>query len=163
MAIDQTQAIVNDELYRFEINFKRLNDDADPNAEPAFEIAIENDHINQLEFGIDLFEPVIKGTLSYTDVSYSTFPFIRHDGNCFMDVRIHRLRQTVEGQSINEMITVFDHVFLITDVKLEDRSDEEGLYTVSFISINWFNFNNNVIYSSVSNKRATDMMREMLV
>jgi len=163
MPIDETQTIINNELYKFEVIFRRLNNDADPNSKPFVEISIESDHVNQFKFGMDVFEPVIHGELSYTDISYSTFPLIRHDGNCFMEVKIHRLTQPVDTSPIHEKITIFEHNFLITDVKLEDRAAEQGIYTVSFKSVNWFNFNNNVTYSSGTDKRSTEMIKDMLV
>lgn len=109
------------------------------------------DNIEKIEFTNDMNSPIMYGYMEYTDNSDSVLADIIQLTNHYITVRIDKLLNTTQ-KSPNTLIIkdfTFEQTFMVNNItKVNQDSNGKITYGFNMISQDWWNFNNNLFYTT---------------
>jgi hypothetical protein len=111
------------------------------------------DNIKKIEFENDISNSLLIGEIIYSDNSNSVLNKFLNTSCKYINIDIKKLKN-VNTASTNEILEVevaFQHTFIITSIKKTNQTDDIIEYKLKYVSVHWWNFNSNLLYSSHTN------------
>jgi hypothetical protein len=119
---------------------------------------LHNDYIKEYSFTSDLAYPIITGNMVFQDQGSFLFSKITADGRTFMSFTLEKVGRS----NVSAKIERFSHIFIITKIDMLERFTEESTYRISFVSLEWYKFNNYLNYSSEGDKPVLNILEELV-
>ncbi len=149
----------NSEEYEQILNVSRTKSGDNDGGKIIFSQPLDNQLVAKIEIISDIRTIILQGSLTYKDVGRKFMHKIISDGYTFLEIIIKK----TDGYNTSSSI---EHTFIITNNKLIDK--EEDLYELELISIDWYKFDNRIIYSTTDNNdsqaklSATEIMYQLM-
>jgi hypothetical protein len=151
---------LNNEDYSLTVQIIRDVLDVGEKDNNSFTQILLNDMIKEYRFTSDLVFPIITGELVFQDQGSFLFSKITGDGRTFLNFTLEKVG--LEANNVSESIQKFDHLFMITKIDMLERLTDESTYRISFVSSQWYNFNNYLNYTSEGEKPILKILEEII-
>lgn len=115
-------------------------------------IQLDTSRVKVLTLSQDIFNPLVIGFLTY-DVVKSKDQLVRMISSGYLYLTITINEESTDGIAIDKL---FSKQFLIKTAKIINATFESIVYRFSFVSIDWWNFEQNLIYSTAGIQTSAD-------
>ena len=153
---------LNNEEFNLTVEVIRDVVDIGQNDKRSFSQILDNDKITEYKFTSDLVYPIITGELIFHDIGSYLFSKITADGRTFMTFSLEKVGNTSDGNGISKNLQKFNHEFVITNIDMVNRNSEQSIFRISFVSLEWYKFNNYMNYSSEGEKPILEILQNIV-
>lgn len=160
---NQTSPIsLNNEEYLLTMEIVRDVEDIPDNDKNTFRQVLDNDKIKDYAFTSDIGYPITTGTLTFQDIGSWLFSQISADGRTYLLFNLEKTGNESDGVGITQTVQKFTHCFLITKIDMLQRLVEESTFKITFVSENWYKFNNYLNFTSQGEKPVYEILVSLI-
>lgn len=153
---------LNNEEFNLTVEIIRDVEDIGQKDKRSFAQILDNDKIKSYNFTSDLIYPIVAGELEFQDIGSYLFSKITADGRTFMFLSLQKVGNTSDGNGISKDLQKFEHTFVITNIDMLERQTDESTFRISFVSLEWYKFNNYLNYSSEGDKPILEILQNVI-